>query len=191
MERILGSLGDADHIKAEPVDDEDEDIDDEDNTQIDEQTTNKLENDNTRMTLPEKVTPTLAGATPEQQQQQKALSFELSSLNTNMRARYIGDMSPLPLLAQKINFEDARIASQIGIRIRRFGQSLVWFEPTDTSGKGANQLLLEDLGMIRPGDTIKGLNDWIYRVAGIDKSTSDILMKMYVLMDYLWNRCIY
>lgn len=108
---------------------------------------------------------------------EKPLAIELSSLSTQMRTRYIGDMSPWPFLAQKINFEDARIASQIGVKIRRFGQSLVLYEKDDTSGKEANQKLLEGLGMLKPGEVIKGLNDWIYKVAGVDKTTSDCLMK--------------
>jgi hypothetical protein len=105
------------------------------------------------------------------------LALELSSLSTQMQTRYIGDMSPWPFLAQKINFEDARIASQIGVKIRRFGQSLVLYEKDDTSGKNASQKLLEGLGMLKPGESIKGLNDWIYKVAGVDKMTSDSLMK--------------
>lgn len=120
-----------------------------------------------------KVTTATTGAITE-----KPLAVELSSLSTEMQTRYIGDMSPLPFLAQKINFEDARIASQIGVKIRRFGQSLVLYEKADPSGKNANHKLLEDLGMLKPGETIKSLNDWIYKVAGVDKVTSDSLMKM-------------
>ncbi|KAI9340749.1 fungal-specific transcription factor domain-containing protein [Pilaira anomala] len=97
-----------------------------------------------------------------------------------MRTRYIGDMSPLPFLARKINFEDARIASKIGVKIKRFGQSLVLYEKDETlDGKNPNQALLEELNIIQPGETIKGLNDWIYKVAGVDKMTSDSLMKIY------------
>lgn len=115
--------------------------------------------------------------------------IEPSSLTTGMRTRYIGDMSPLPFLAQKINFEDARIASQIGIKIRRFGQSLVLYEKDETlDGKSENQSLLEDLKLLKPGETIKGLNDWIYKVAGVDKTTSDSLMKMYYSF-YLIKAC--
>ncbi|CEP09457.1 hypothetical protein [Parasitella parasitica] len=121
-----------------------------------------------------KVTAATTGAATE-----NPLAVELSSLSTEMRTRYIGDMSPLPFLAQKINFEDARIASQIGVKIRRFGQSLVLYEKADTSGKNANQKLLESLGMLKPGETIKSLNDWIYKVTGVDKTTSDSLMKIY------------
>lgn len=108
---------------------------------------------------------------------------EPSSLTTGMRTRYIGDMSPLPFLAQKINFEDARIASKIGIKIKRYGQSLVLYEKDDLlNGRTVEQTLLEDLNLIKPGETIKGLNDWIFKVAGVDKTTSDSLMKMYMII---------
>jgi hypothetical protein len=130
---------------------------------------------------PSTTAETTAGAMTEQKQDNcnnKEL-IEPSSLSTGMRTRYIGDMSPLPFLAQKINFEDARIASKIGIKIRRFGQSLVLYEKDERlNDKSANQVLLEDLNMLKPGETIKGLNDWIYKVAGVDKSTSDSLMKV-------------
>ncbi|KAI9262802.1 fungal-specific transcription factor domain-containing protein [Helicostylum pulchrum] len=97
-----------------------------------------------------------------------------------MRTRYIGDMSPLPFLAQKINFEDARIASKIGVKIKRFGQSLVLYEKDETKdGKNSNIALLEELNIIKPGETIKGVNDWIYKVSGVDKVTSDGLLKIY------------
>ncbi|KAI8980552.1 fungal-specific transcription factor domain-containing protein [Pilobolus umbonatus] len=103
-------------------------------------------------------------------------SPESSCMMSAMRTRYIGDMSPLPFLAQKINFEDARIASQIGVKIRRFGQSLVLCEE---ESKRSSLNMLEKLGMLKPGETIKGINDWIYKVAGVDKITSDNLLKVY------------
>ncbi|KAI9483643.1 MAG: fungal-specific transcription factor domain-containing protein [Benjaminiella poitrasii] len=134
----------------------------------------------------ESVPATISGALSEQQEKEKIpivdsrpLAVELSSISTEMTTRYIGDMSPYPLLAQMINFEDARVASQIGVKIRRFGQSLVLYEKDDKSGKNGNQKLLESLGMLKPGETIKSLNEWIYKVAGIDKTTSDSLMKIF------------
>ncbi|ORZ22173.1 fungal-specific transcription factor domain-domain-containing protein [Absidia repens] len=36
----------------------------------------------------------------------------------------------------------------------------------------------------RPKDTIKGINDWIYRMCGIDKETSDTLVKIYFTYIY-------
>jgi hypothetical protein len=30
----------------------------------------------------------------------------------------------------------------------------------------------------RPEETINSINDWIYRMCGIDKATSDVLVKM-------------
>lgn len=108
----------------------------------------------------------------------QSLAVEISSISTELRTRFIGDMSPLPFLAKKIDFSDSRTTGKIGLKIRNFGQTLVLYEKDDTSGKNGNQRFLERLGKIKPGETIKGLNDWIYRVAGVDKATSDALMKM-------------
>ncbi|ORZ13577.1 fungal-specific transcription factor domain-domain-containing protein, partial [Absidia repens] len=94
--------------------------------------------------------------------------------------RYIGDMSTLPFLAQKFNFEDDRFTSPVGIKIRRFGQSLVMYEEGDSvTGRTPNQLLLEKLGMLKPGEPILNVEDWIFKVADITKATSDRLMKIY------------
>lgn len=131
-----------------------------------------------------KVTPT-AIATPAEESTGASTenSSEISKplyLSSGVRTRYIGDMSPLPFLAQKINFEDARIASKIGVKIKRFGQSLVLYEKDEKlNGNGINQTILEELNLIKPGETIKGINDWIYKVSGVDKVTSDRLMKVY------------
>lgn len=130
-----------------------------------------------------KVTPT-AIATPAEESTGASTenSSEISKplyLSSGVRTRYIGDMSPLPFLAQKINFEDARIASKIGVKIKRFGQSLVLYEKDEKlNGNGINQTILEELNLIKPGETIKGINDWIYKVSGVDKVTSDRLMKV-------------
>jgi hypothetical protein len=32
--------------------------------------------------------------------------------------------------------------------------------------------------LFRPEETINSINDWIYRMCGIDKATSDVLVKM-------------
>ncbi|KAG0187249.1 hypothetical protein DFQ28_006684 [Apophysomyces sp. BC1034] len=113
-------------------------------------------------------------------EKQEPLAVELSSLSSGAQTRYFGDVSPLPFLAQKINFEDTKVASQFGIRFRRFGQSLIWYDvDDDQSKKGGSQRMLECVGKLKPGETIKGMNDWIFRVAGIDKVTSDRLMKVY------------
>lgn len=126
---------------------------------------------------------TTSTATPVPEKGKKAAVGEqerisgLSSLSSSGSARYIGDMSPLPFLAQKINFEDARVASHIGFKVRKFGQSLVMYKE-DEDGQNGNIRLLQQLGKLKPGQTINTMNDWIYTVAGIDKITSDRLMKV-------------
>ncbi|KAI8378245.1 fungal-specific transcription factor domain-containing protein [Choanephora cucurbitarum] len=107
------------------------------------------------------------------------LMIELSSIGSGHHVRYIGDMSPLPLLAQTVNFDDARIASQVGFKIKRFGQSLVILQKDDSANRPDSQRVLERLGKLRPGESIRGINDWIFKVTGLDKKTSDTLMKIY------------
>ncbi|GAA5805936.1 hypothetical protein HPULCUR_011462 [Helicostylum pulchrum] len=170
MERILGNLADTDEeeIKDELSSSMTQTIKDVPNTTPTEITGVMAENKNKTPTeLP--LTPTLPPTLPPP-------PLPIST----MRTRYIGDMSPLPFLAQKINFEDARIASKIGVKIKRFGQSLVLYEKDETKdGKNSNIALLEELNIIKPGETIKGVNDWIYKVSGVDKVTSDGLLKIY------------
>jgi hypothetical protein len=106
-------------------------------------------------------------------------STQNNSSITETHPRYIGDMSMLPFLAQKFNFEDDRFISPIGIKIRRFGNSLVMFEKGDnTTGRTPSQLLLETLGILKPGEPILGVDDWISKVANISKPTSDLLIKV-------------
>lgn len=101
-----------------------------------------------------------------------------SSLSSSTMTRYVGDMSPLPFLAQKINCEDARVSNHIGFKVRKFGQSLVLVKENDTENGDASVQLLQKLGMLKPDETINSMNEWILRVAGIDRATSDRLMKM-------------
>ncbi|KAI7850219.1 fungal-specific transcription factor domain-containing protein, partial [Circinella umbellata] len=104
----------------------------------------------------------------------------LSSLNSTGITRYVGDMSPLPFLAQKINFEDARVASTIGFKVRKFGHSLLLYKEDDKErAQGASERMLRAAGKLKPGQTINTMNDWIYAVAGIDRVTSDRLMRVY------------
>lgn len=166
MERILGNLADTDeeYIKDEPC-----------------MTQTTIE-DNMTQTINDvpNATPTeITGVMAENKTPTELPPPPTPPPVSTMRTRYIGDMSPLPFLAQKINFEDARIASKIGVKIKRFGQSLVLYEKDETKdGKNSNIALLEELNIIKPGETIKGVNDWIYKVSGVDKATSDSLLKM-------------
>ncbi|SAM07065.1 hypothetical protein [Absidia glauca] len=93
--------------------------------------------------------------------------------------RYIADLTTLPFLAQKFDVEDDRFASSVGVKIRRFGRSLVLYEEGDaTTGRTPNQYLLEKLGLLKPDEAIPDVDDWISKVAGITKDTSDRLMKV-------------
>lgn len=93
--------------------------------------------------------------------------------------RYIADLTTLPFLAQKFDVEDDRFAGSAGVKIRRFGRSLVLYEEGDaTTGRTPNQFLLEKLGLLKPDEAILDVDDWISKVAGITKGTSDRLMKV-------------
>ncbi|KAI8098493.1 fungal-specific transcription factor domain-containing protein, partial [Halteromyces radiatus] len=103
-----------------------------------------------------------------------------STEQTELHPRYIGDMSTLPFLAQKFNFEDSRFALPDGIKIRRFGQSLVIYEQGDNlNGRTPNQIVVEKLGILKPGEPVRDVDEWIFKVANITKTTSDRLMKVY------------
>ncbi|KAF7727022.1 hypothetical protein EC973_008136 [Apophysomyces ossiformis] len=117
-------------------------------------------------------------STPETKQHSDTgqLSFQ-----NGEATRYFGDNSALPFLAQKINFDDKNVTSQLGFRFRRLGQDLVWYQTGDEDQrrKGGSLWILEHLGKLKPGETIKGMNDWIFRISGIDRATSDRLMKVF------------
>ncbi|KAI9006292.1 fungal-specific transcription factor domain-containing protein [Phycomyces nitens] len=112
---------------------------------------------------------------------EKPLAVGLSSISNESRTRYVGEMSPLPLLAHKIDFEDSRFTSQFGMQVRRFGQSLVFYDSKDQRDGRLSEGILRELGILGPSETIKGMNDWIYKVSGLDKQMSDRLMKIYFL----------
>lgn len=175
MERILGNLADDDETATK-----DEEEEESPSKKKKKDRMSQTKDDNLRVTPTATVTNAeAAGASTENLSISNSEPVEPSSITSGMRTRYIGDMSPLPFLAQKINFEDARIASKIGVKIKRFGQSLILYEKDENlNGKSANQLILEDLNLIKPGETIKGINDWIFKVSGVDKTTSDSLMKV-------------
>ncbi len=176
MERILGNLADDDNNESTIKEEKNSNP----KTKLKEDRMSQTKDDISQVT-PNATTTTAetTGAYTEISYANNLEPVEPSSITSGMRARYIGDMSPLPFLAQKINFEDARIASKIGIKIKRFGQSLVLYEKDENlDGKCANELMLEELNLIKPGETIKGINDWIFKVSGVDKTTSDSLMKV-------------
>ncbi|KAI8142510.1 fungal-specific transcription factor domain-containing protein [Fennellomyces sp. T-0311] len=164
MERILGGLAD-------------------------EETSDEREKDMTNQSEKGNATPVQHGLGAEIEVKQEDVNTSwnhdpsgLSSLHSTGITRYVGDMSPLPLLAQKINFEDARVASTIGFKVRKFGQSLLLYKEEDQErAQGASERMLRAVGKLKPGQTINGMNDWIYAVAGIDRVTSDRLMRIYFL----------
>ncbi|CAO3577550.1 unnamed protein product [Absidia cylindrospora] len=97
-------------------------------------------------------------------------------------ARHVEDGGVLQFLSEKFNMEDDRLTSSILIKIRRNGNKLMVFDgEEDTTGRTPNQLLLEDIGILKPGEPILGMDDWLWKVSGITKSTSDQLLKIYFI----------
>lgn len=163
MEKILSGLADEEPEHAKDSIDQDKGS-----------TTKQHESPNTTTTGAETERNTVA-----MQADDESRALDGTCLITDSTARYVGDMSPLPFLAQKINFEDAKVASRIGFRVRKFGQSLVVYKEQDQEEeKYPNQHLLRSLGILKPGETINTINDWIYKVSGLDRATSDKLMKV-------------
>ncbi|CAO3681246.1 unnamed protein product [Rhizopus stolonifer] len=103
--------------------------------------------------------------------------IELTSISSEGRVRYLGEVSSLHCLAQKVNFDELTTFSRIGKKFKRLGDSLLEYETK--SEENSNERLLQNLGRLRPGESIGGLNDWIYKVSGVDRLTSDTLMKVY------------
>lgn len=105
-------------------------------------------------------------------------SFDISSLSTELRTRFIGDRSPLNFLGDKLGLRNSFVTRTLGFRIKKIGHTLV-FKPDDDTDKNGNQRFLERLGMLKPGEsTVNGINTWIYKISGLDKNTSDSLLKM-------------
>ncbi|ORZ25443.1 fungal-specific transcription factor domain-domain-containing protein [Absidia repens] len=117
---------------------------------------------------------TLASHDENQQHLRKTQTIDVS------QAHHVEDGGALQFLSEKFNLEDERLTSTIKIRIRRSGKNLMLFDgEEDTKGRTPNQLLLEDTGILKPGEPILGMDDWLWRVSGIMKTTSDQLLKIY------------
>ncbi|KAG1376233.1 hypothetical protein G6F61_007775 [Rhizopus arrhizus] len=104
------------------------------------------------------------------------LPLELTSVSSEGKVCYLCEMNYVPFVTQRVDLKDV-LLSRFGKKFKRLGDSL--FEYEAKSKETSNQGMLQQLGILGPTDTIKGLNDWIYKVSGMDKATSDALMKVY------------
>lgn len=111
----------------------------------------------------------------EEREEVLDLPLELTSVSSEGKVRYVGELSHVPFVTQRVDLKDT-LLSRFGKKFKRMGDSL--FEYEAKSKETSNQGMLQELGILGPTDTIKGLNDWIYKVSGVDKATSDTLMKV-------------
>ncbi|KAI9265939.1 fungal-specific transcription factor domain-containing protein [Sporodiniella umbellata] len=118
-----------------------------------------------------------ASASPPVPSEDLLVPIELTSISSEGKMKYLGEVSSLHCLAQKIDFDELAAFSRLGKQFKRLGDSLLEYETK--SEENSNERLLLNLGRLQPGEIINGLNDWIYRVSGIDKATSDTLMRVY------------
>lgn len=103
--------------------------------------------------------------------QEYTIPVELLSIASEGSMRYVCELSSLPKMLRKIDVNNDRL----GRRFKRLGDSMFEYE---LSPNISNQQLLQRLGALNPGESIKGINDWIYRATGVDKTTSDALLKV-------------
>lgn len=103
--------------------------------------------------------------------QEYTIPVELLSIASEGSMRYVCELSSLPTMLRKIDMNNDRL----GRRFKRLGDSMFEYE---LSPNISNQQLLQRLGALNPGESIKGINDWIYRATGVDKTTSDALLKV-------------
>lgn len=91
------------------------------------------------------------------------------------RVRYLGDLSALQFLKDKISIEGGSEKMFLGgQKIKRFGQEIVLMEDNDETEDPAPFWFTDSLS---PG---RSIHHWIYSVSGVDRHTSDRLLKMYV-----------
>ncbi|KAG1180606.1 hypothetical protein G6F70_000558 [Rhizopus microsporus] len=96
--------------------------------------------------------------------QEYTIPIELLSIASEGSMRYICELSSLPTILRKIDVNNDRL----GRRFKRLGDSIFEYEFSPNISK---QQLLQRLGTLNPGESIKGINDWIYRATGVDKMT--------------------
>lgn len=88
------------------------------------------------------------------------------------RVQYLGDMSSFQLFSNKIRLDDKNTKWK-GHHIRKFGNQVVLVE----DGK-EEQEDIADIPQTQLLPHVKPIHYWIYSVTGVDRHTSDRLIKM-------------
>ncbi|KAI8095243.1 fungal-specific transcription factor domain-containing protein [Thamnidium elegans] len=89
------------------------------------------------------------------------------------RVQYLGDMSSFQLFSNKIQLDDKNTKWK-GHHIRKFGNQVVLVE----DGK-EEQENIADIPQTQLLPHVKPIHYWIYSVTGVDRHTSDRLIKIY------------
>lgn len=87
--------------------------------------------------------------------------------------QYLGDMSSFQFFSNKIQLNDQNTKWK-GHRIRKFGKQVVLVE----DDKDEEEERKEEIPQSQLLPHLKPIHYWIYSVSGVDKHTSDRLLKM-------------
>ncbi|KAI7870988.1 fungal-specific transcription factor domain-containing protein [Spinellus fusiger] len=88
-------------------------------------------------------------------------------------------MRSFPFVAQKINFKEPLPDKSKKKQTRNNYQDMVFYAHDEEIDVVKSEQILRDAGVIKISETIKGTNDWIFKVSGLDRQMSDCLMKIY------------
>lgn len=88
------------------------------------------------------------------------------------RVQYLGDMSSFQFFSNKIHLDDDNTKWK-GHRIRKFGKQVVLVEDGKDEQEDAPEIPQSQLL-----PHVKPIHYWIYSVTGVDRHTSDRLLKM-------------
>jgi hypothetical protein len=79
----------------------------------------------------------------------------------NGQPRYVDDVGILSFLSKKFNLADERVNYLLPTKIRRIGKNLVMVdeEGDAANGRTLNQLFLENIGILKPGEPVLGMED--------------------------------
>lgn len=89
------------------------------------------------------------------------------------RVQYLGDMSSFQLFSNKIHLDDEKTKWK-GHHIRKFGKQVVLVE----DGKDEEEEKHAEIPQSQLLPHVKPIHYWIYSVTGVDRHTSDRLIKM-------------
>ncbi|KAI7904471.1 fungal-specific transcription factor domain-containing protein [Cokeromyces recurvatus] len=91
------------------------------------------------------------------------------------RVQYLGDLSSFQFFSNKIHLDDKNTKWK-GHHIRKFGKQIVLVEDLKDEEEEEGQTNIPQSQLL---PHIKSIHNWIYSVTGVDRHTSDRLLKIY------------